>query len=103
MYLVHVHVQPPVHGVLLPSGTADAVAACGRDVTGVEHVVVHADTHPHPVIGVYISAATLKAAEETAVTLWHHTLLHHHWLHPWTLLRAEVPLIPIDADRPGMS
>ncbi|WP_405550574.1 hypothetical protein [Streptomyces sp. NBC_01171] len=100
MYLVHVHVQPPVHGVLLPSGTADAVAACGRDVNGVEHVVVHADTHPHPVIGVYISAATLQAAEETAVTLWRRTLDDHHWLHSWTLLRAEVPLIPIDADWP---
>jgi hypothetical protein len=100
MYLVHVHVQSPMNGVLLPSGTADAVAACARDVAGVEHVAVHADSHPHPVIGVYVSAATLKAAEETAVALWRRALEDHHWLRSWTLLRAEVPLIPIDADWP---
>ncbi|MFD3504596.1 hypothetical protein ACFWWT_42965 [Streptomyces sp. NPDC058676] len=100
MYLVHVHVQPPLNGVRLPSGTADAVAVCARDVAGVEHVVVHAGTRPHPVIGVYVSAATLQAAEETAVALWRCALKNHHWLRPWTLLRAEVPLIPIDAGWP---
>ncbi|MEU6576282.1 hypothetical protein [Streptomyces sp. NPDC046805] len=100
MYLVHVHVQPPLDGVLLPSGTADTVAACVRDVAGVEHVVVHADTRPHPVIGVYVSAATLEAAEETAVALWRCALKDQHSLRCWTLLRAEVPIIPIDSDWP---
>jgi hypothetical protein len=100
MYLVHVHVQPPSNGVLLPGATAVAVTACARDMSGVEHVVVHADAQPYPVIGVYVSAATLEAAEETAAALWECALKDHHWLQDWTLVRAEVPLIPVEPDWP---
>jgi hypothetical protein len=100
MYLVHVLLQRRLDGVLLPSGTADDVAACARDVAGLEHVVVHADTRPHPVIGLYVRAATLEAAEQIALVVWRCALNDLHWLRAWTLLRAEVPLIPIDADWP---
>jgi hypothetical protein len=97
MYLVHVHVLPWSPDDELPSSKAEIVAEIFHGRHGLEHVSVHADARPYPVIGLYVRAASLRDAEETAAAMWRHVSATHPRLCDWTFVRAEVPLL-----RPGV-
>ncbi|MFI1179799.1 hypothetical protein ACH4UT_09610 [Streptomyces sp. NPDC020799] len=63
---------------------------------GVEHVVVHADARPGPVIGLFLRAADLRTAEATAKALWIRAREAQPWLRQWELCCAEAPLLLLD-------
>ncbi|MFE1561066.1 hypothetical protein ACFW6V_39555 [Streptomyces sp. NPDC058734] len=92
MYLVHA-------GLRAPRDSSDAVdlrslirSRLGPD-DGAEHVSVHPDAQPDPVIGMYLRAGSLVEAEEHAAVLLRLLLSRCPELADWTPLRAEVPLI----------
>lgn len=93
MYLVHVHLWPHPCGDELPASTATALADCGSDVEGFEHVSLHRENESGPVVGVYLRASSLEAAESTAESLWWRACTAHSWLYGWKFRRAEVPLM----------
>jgi N-acetylglutamate synthase-like GNAT family acetyltransferase len=106
MYLVHVHLGPHPDGRRLPgTATTAALAGCAAAAAGagrLEHVSVHADAPAHPVVGVYLRAASLEAAEGAAEALWRCAAASHPWLEDWEFRCAEVPLLPDPAaGRPG--
>jgi hypothetical protein len=94
MYLVHILLRPPCDGTALPADTGTVLTASAADGMRVEHVTVHARGRPFPVIGVYVHATTLRAAEATAEDLWWRACADERTLRRWTLLRAEAPLLP---------
>jgi hypothetical protein len=110
MYLVHLHLRradgsPPTS---LPGPTGPAVRAAAWPADGVEHVAVHDDARPHPVLGVFLVADRLEDAEAGARRAWEHARDRHPWLREWTLVQAAVPLIaplyeglPDATDLPG--
>ncbi|MFJ5933317.1 hypothetical protein [Streptomyces sp. NPDC093071] len=91
MYLVHVHVRPPA-GADVP----ERIGAWVRDLADpghVEHVSVHADAFPHPVLGVYLLASHLEKAEELALTACRRTLDTRPELRGWQITEGCVPLL----------
>lgn len=100
MYLVHVHLHPHPSGDLLPGNTAATITASTAEAEGIEHVSVHPHTQPHPVIGIYVQAATLEDAEEMAESVWRRASARHGRLREWGFARAEVPLLRLDAEWP---
>ncbi|MBT2447837.1 hypothetical protein J7F03_12280 [Streptomyces sp. ISL-43] len=95
MYLVHVYLSSHPAGELLPGHTASVMTAVAEGRAEVVHVAVHADTAADPVIGVYLRAASLHAAEASTRALWSAARAAHPWLDGWQLLRAEVPMLPV--------
>lgn len=69
-------------------------SATPRD--GVEHVVVHAEVRPGPVVGLFLRAPDLRTAEATAQALWFRARSARSWLRNWELRGAEAPLLPLD-------
>ncbi|MEU2060686.1 hypothetical protein [Streptomyces sp. NPDC013455] len=67
------------------------------DVERIEHVTLHSAARPCAVVGVYVHAATLAAAEAAAARAWGRAVLAHPLLALWRLQSAEVPLL-----RPGL-
>ncbi|WP_330330974.1 hypothetical protein OHS33_15415 [Streptomyces sp. NBC_00536] len=96
MYLVHVHLRSPECGRLLPPEAEELVTASAADTDGFELAVVHPREQPHPVVGVYMQASSLAAAEEGAAAIWLAAAAAHPQLRPWELVRAEIPLLPLD-------
>lgn len=94
MYLVHVHLRPPRSGARLPAPTATAIARSAAGHDGLVHVSVHPDPEAAPVVGLYVRAPSLAAAEAAARRLWLHAASAHSALGEWELERAEVPLLP---------
>ncbi|MGW1889938.1 hypothetical protein ACWCP6_06665 [Streptomyces sp. NPDC002004] len=100
MYLVHVHLASHPRGDILPGRpTVAAIAGCGAGVDGFEHVSVHTEAGPAPVIGMYLRASSLEAAEAAAETLWWRSCTAHPWLYAWEFRRAEVPLLLSESSR----
>jgi len=95
MYLVHLHLRradgSPPGALPEPIGAAVRAAAGAED--GVEHVAVHGDMRPHPVLGVYVVADCLADAEAGARRAWERARAHHPGLREWALVQAQVPLI----------
>ncbi|MEU6315285.1 hypothetical protein [Streptomyces sp. NPDC047014] len=94
MYLVHIHLSAPPDGGRLPRTTAADLTAHAEDRRNLLHISVHPDPEDHPVVGVYLRAASLTEAEAAAVRLWQRAQADTAPLAGWTLLRAEVPLLP---------
>ncbi|MFI6895910.1 hypothetical protein ACIBM4_17535 [Streptomyces sp. NPDC050256] len=94
VYLVHIHLLPHAFDIGLPGGTAAAIAAVLPDDMGIRHISLHAAEQPAPVLGVYLESRTLAHAESSARTLWETAADALPWLREWSLLRAEVPLMP---------
>ncbi len=93
MYLVHIHLWAPPACGRLPHTTAADIAGCAEDCEGLLHISVHPEPEDHPVLGVYLRAASLAEAEAAAVRLWQLAQTALPSLVGWTLLRAEVPLL----------
>ncbi|MFJ2897795.1 hypothetical protein ACIO87_23255 [Streptomyces sp. NPDC087218] len=68
MYLIHVRLGPP-QGESLPSGVSELIQAVAVPGDGLEHVAVHPETAAGPVLGLFITADHLEAAEATAAAL----------------------------------
>ncbi|WP_411105200.1 hypothetical protein [Streptomyces sp. cmx-4-9] len=98
MHLVHIYLRPPECGRPLPRETEELLAGSAADADGCELVVAHPQVEPHPVVGVYIRASSLEAAEERAGAIWHSASAVHPQLRPWVLVRAEIPLLLPDLD-----
>ncbi|MFE5675534.1 hypothetical protein ACFQ7B_05285 [Streptomyces erythrochromogenes] len=94
MYLVHIHLWASPACGRLPHTTATDIAGCTEDCDGLLHVSVHPEPEDRPVVGVYLRAASLAEAEAEAVRLWRLAQTALPSLVGWTLLRAEVPLLP---------
>ncbi|MGW2722986.1 hypothetical protein [Streptomyces sp. NPDC001492] len=93
MYLVHVYLRPHPYGCAMPDWTATAVAGCGAEVEGFEHVSVHRDQASAPTVGIFLRAPTLEEAEVAAESLWRRTCAAHPLLEDWEFWSAQVPLI----------
>jgi hypothetical protein len=59
----------------------------------VEHVSVHPDAEPDPVIGVYLLTERMAEAEESARALCARAVITLAPLRGWSVLRAEATLI----------
>lgn len=99
MYLVHIHLRPSSSDDLLPDDVAAVMADSAMELSGLEHVIVHSMNHSAPVIGVYIRSATLEEAEALAEDIWWRSCGTCRSLRRWTLVRAEVPLLPSEEQR----
>ncbi|MFJ8011882.1 hypothetical protein [Streptomyces sp. NPDC096339] len=97
MYLVHIHLQPPSDGISLPPGTPELVTVAAPEEAGLELAVLHADVEPHPVLGLYVRAPSLEAAEGRACEIWQRSFQAHPVLRRWSLIKAEVPLLLPDS------
>ncbi|MCL6675028.1 MULTISPECIES: hypothetical protein [Streptomyces] len=93
MYLVHVYLRSHPRGCVLPDWTAAAVARCGAEVDGFEHVSVHPAPASAPTVGIFLRASSLEEAETAAESLWRRTCAAQPLLGGWELRSAEVPLI----------
>lgn len=94
VYLVHIHLLPHRSGAGLPGSTAAAIARVLPDDMGIRHISLHASEQPAPVLGVYLESRTLAHAESSARSVWETAAAALPWLREWSLLRAEVPLMP---------
>ncbi|MFD0122579.1 hypothetical protein [Streptomyces virginiae] len=93
MYLVHAHLQAPPGGAL-PPDTPSLVWAQAYLDEGLEHVVAHPCALPHPVLGFYVRAENLTAAELKAHELCRR-LLDRVEFAGWSLVRAEAPMVAL--------
>ncbi|MFJ8308070.1 MULTISPECIES: hypothetical protein [unclassified Streptomyces] len=91
MYLVHARLLGPP-GVRLPSCAVELVNAEARPQDGLEHVAVHPDAQPYPVIGLYVRAENLDAAETRAFGVCRR-VLNDGVFGGWSLLTARVPMV----------
>jgi hypothetical protein len=94
MYLVHLHLRradgsPPSP---LPERIGTEVRAAAAAQDRVEHVAVHADALPHPVLGVYVVADRVEDAEASAARAWERALVRHPEFGGWLLVEARTPL-----------
>ncbi|WP_157879701.1 hypothetical protein [Streptomyces yangpuensis] len=94
MYLVHIHLWASPACGRLPHTTAADITGYAEDREDLLHVSVHPEPEDHPVVGVYLRAVSLAEAEAAAVRLWQLAQTALPSLAGWTLLRAEVPLLP---------
>jgi hypothetical protein len=95
MYLVHLHLRPagtsPVRD--LPDRIDAVFRAAARAEDGVEHVVVHGEARPYPVLGAYLIADRLEDAEASAARVWERARASFPGLADWAVVEARVPLI----------
>ncbi len=95
MYLVHLRLRradgsPPC---ALPDAMGAWLRAAARAEDHVEHVVVHGDARPHPVLGVYVIADRIEEAEENAARAWERAQVLHPAFRGWALIEARTPFI----------
>ncbi|MFJ9743151.1 hypothetical protein [Streptomyces sp. NPDC101166] len=64
----------------------------------VEHISLHPQARPGPVIGVYVHARDLATAESVAEQAWQRATALDPTLLEWRLVSAEVPLMRPDLD-----
>ncbi|MFE6223899.1 hypothetical protein [Streptomyces sp. NPDC057854] len=93
MYLIHASLRALGGAATLPSDTRALVLGQVLPGERVEHVAVHADALPHPVLGLYVLSGRLQDAEATARAVCRRALLNCPQLDGWTLLRAQAPLL----------
>ncbi|MEW1910825.1 hypothetical protein AB0442_20625 [Kitasatospora sp. NPDC085895] len=92
MYLVHAKFLPVPHATF-PDDIGELVARGAGPDEAVEHVSVHADAAGGPVLGLYVLASSLVAAERTAAAVCRRAIESVPALRGWSLVRSEVPLI----------
>lgn len=93
MYLVHARFCPHA-GAAWPADAAELVRAHGTGAAGLEHVVVHPDAPGGPVVGLFLVAPGLSAAESEAAAVIRRALDRCPTLAGFTLVSCQVVLIP---------
>ncbi|MER5778286.1 hypothetical protein ABT144_29120 [Streptomyces sp. NPDC002039] len=96
MYLVHAHLRPPARGAETPFHLRALVYESARPEDAVEHVSVHVEAAPGPVLGLFVLADSLAQAESNAEAVCARLLSGHPELTGWTLVHAQVPLLALD-------
>ncbi|MEU3744667.1 MULTISPECIES: hypothetical protein [Streptomyces] len=91
MYLVHAQFAPPAVGGMWGEEMHLAGEEIRRDPR-VQHVSCHPDGPSGPVLGVFVLARTVEAAEEQVAELCHTALRASPGLSGWRLARCEVVL-----------
>nr|BEK67692.1 hypothetical protein KPHV_49190 [Kitasatospora purpeofusca] len=99
MYLVHTALRSAAPGPSLPPDTRDLLSALVRPGDGIEHLVLHRDAVPEPVLGLYVLADSLAEAEQRATEFCRSALAALPGLRGWRAARAAVPLITPFYDR----
>lgn len=95
MYLVHLTIAPQSDSSL-PDEIKQILEATAPDV--LEHVSVHPQTRPYPVISLFLRVTSLDEAEATAKHIWERAAAACSQLTELILLSAEVPLVPYDLE-----
>ncbi|MGK5733239.1 hypothetical protein [Streptomyces sp. URMC 124] len=93
MYLVHVRLHGPAD-VPLPEETGSLFACCAGSGDGLEHVSVHPEDPGGPVVGLFLTAPSLAAAELRAAALCARALAAHSRLAPFRTASCGAALIP---------
>ncbi|MEU9047758.1 MULTISPECIES: hypothetical protein [unclassified Kitasatospora] len=93
MYLVHAALQPVPPGRPLPGDARELLWAAVRPEDRVEHVVVHPDAVPDPVLGVYVLAESLASAEHRASEFCRRALVAVPEFAGWKAMKAAAPLV----------
>ncbi|MBB2914325.1 hypothetical protein FHS43_005637 [Streptosporangium becharense] len=101
MYLVHVTLRAPTPGHRPPPGLAALIRSLSGPADRIEHVCFHPAASPGPVVGVYLIADCLPAAEEGAVALCLRAVSTLPQMRGWTMTRAGVPLLAPRYGPPG--
>lgn len=89
MYLVHALLRPS--DVPPPADLADFVLRCADRNEHLDHAVLHSDASPGPVLGLFVTAPSLPAAEDLARAVVERALRRHPALDETALVRCEVP------------
>lgn len=95
MYLVHLAIASAGDSPL-PAEIKHVLAATAPDT--LEHVGVHPQAEPHLIISLFLRVLSLDEAETTAEQIWERAAAACPQLSDWSLVRAEVPLIPYDVE-----
>lgn len=99
MYLLHVRLRSSVGAV--PADRAWALfACCACETEGLEHVTVHADIPGSAVVGLFVSAENIEAAERFALAICRRALERHPELAVFTLVGCRVRVLSSEL-RPG--
>ncbi|MGW7137818.1 hypothetical protein [Streptomyces xanthophaeus] len=93
MYLVHVRLHAPDH-TRFPPDAAQMFLGCAHDGEGAEHVSTHTDGPEGPVVGFYLTARSLAAAEHTAVVVCRRALHLHPALAGLSVRDSGAVLVP---------
>ncbi|MEU6968827.1 hypothetical protein AB0A71_13995 [Kitasatospora aureofaciens] len=93
MYLVHAALQPVPPGRPLPADARELLWAAVRPEDRVEHVVVHPEAFPDPVLGVYLLADSLAAAESRTAGFCRRALATVPEFAGWTATKVAAPLV----------
>ncbi|MFE2721609.1 hypothetical protein [Kitasatospora sp. NPDC059327] len=93
MYLVHATLRPLAPDGSLPRDVRDLLLAAIRPEDRVEHLVVHPDAVPRPVLGVYLLADSLAEAEHRAAAFCRRALAGTPRLSGWRTAGVAVPLV----------
>ncbi|MFI9324929.1 hypothetical protein ACIGXI_34845 [Kitasatospora aureofaciens] len=93
MYLIHVRLRPSAPGGRLPHGIGTLLRAAALPADGIEHISVHAEARPHPTLGLYLTADSLRTAEDRAARLARRWVAEVPALADWQPVSAEVPFV----------
>ncbi|MFJ3880223.1 hypothetical protein ACIPW5_22545 [Streptomyces sp. NPDC090077] len=93
MYLVHVRLDGPAD-LPLPEETRALFTCCAGPDDGLEHVSLHPDAPGGPVVGLFLTAPLLAAAELRAAALCMRALAAHPRLAPFRMASCGVVLVP---------
>jgi hypothetical protein len=98
MYLVHALLVGNDHTALPPDTTA-LVLQCAQPEDGLEHIVVHADASPGPVLGLILLAPSLESSERAAEAVCRRALRTHDSLRGYTLVSCGAAMPAAYYDR----
>ncbi|MFJ9446688.1 hypothetical protein ACIRRH_33240 [Kitasatospora sp. NPDC101235] len=93
MYLVHTVLRPDAPGRVLPVDTRGLLLAAVLPEDRVEHLVVHPDALPHPVLGVYLVTGSLAEAEHRAAAFCRRALAVAPAFAGWSEAGTAAPLV----------
>ncbi len=99
MYLVHAVLRHPAAGAALPPDTRELLSALVRPGDRIEHLVLHRDAVPDPVLGLFLLADSLTEAESRAAAFCRTALGSFPELLGWWADRVDVPLVTPFYDR----
>jgi hypothetical protein len=93
MYLVHAALQPVSPGRSLPLDARELLLATVHPEDRVEHLVLHPDAVPDPVLGIYLLADSLAGAERRTAAFCRRALAVVPQFAGWKAERVAAPLV----------
>jgi hypothetical protein len=97
MYLIHAEILPPE--CELPCRVADLISDQAEPSDGLQHVEPHPDALGGPVLGLFVLAESLEAAEAAAGRICLRAVRHLPEFAGLSLGRCEAVLVPGHHDR----